>query len=89
MNIDEIRQYVQVEECGARRANTLLQQGFTLLHIGEKAWEQTRKSFQPGGATTFIRHDLRYVIGRKVTEPPFPAWEEYTRPARDVDETPE
>ena len=65
----------QIEECGARRANQLLDAGYRLIGLGAKVWEQNRRQLPPDGRSgeTFIKRDFRYVIGRTAAQPVFPA----------------
>jgi hypothetical protein len=62
----------QIEECNHERANQLLAAGFSLLGIYPKNGEVLRKTPGPGTGPSYIKHDIRYVIGRRVTEPAFP-----------------
>jgi len=72
--VDNFEGVVEIDECGVRRANQLLKAGYVLLRVGEKAWERDRRSSAPGNASTFIAHDLRYVIGRTAGQLEFPAY---------------
>lgn len=69
---------IEIQEVGAGRANLLLSKGFELLAIGVKGWEAQRRTppTTATGAVTYIRNDLRYVIGRREGQPAFPAWSE-------------
>lgn len=77
---------VEIEETTSRnRANQLLAAGFQLLIIQGTSWEAERRPTPANGGgenapTTFIRHNLCYVIGRANGWPIFPAREE--RPGR-------
>lgn len=74
MNLQDI---IEVEEAGQRRANELLAAGFQIVAIEGKTWEQKRRGANLGSADTFIRRDVRYVMGRRADEPPFPERQPY------------
>lgn len=64
----------QIEECGHERANQLLQahDGYRLLGVFAKNGEVPRRQPNPGGGNSYIKHDIRYVVGRTAAAPPFP-----------------
>ena len=81
--MQDFSQYAEVRECGQRYCNQLLAWSespelmppFKLLAIVPMSYEQRRQA--PAAAATFIRHDVRYIIGRKLGDPPFP---DFARP---------
>lgn len=62
----------EVKECGQRYANQLLAAGYPLLYIGCRTVEIDRRA-KNAGASTFVRFDTTYVIGRSGDQEPFPA----------------
>jgi hypothetical protein len=62
----------QIEECGHERCNKLLEQGFVLIGVFAKNGEVIRRQPNPGGGPSYIKHDIRYVVGRRDGQPPFP-----------------
>lgn len=75
---EELGQIVQLEECGLRRANQLLGLGYQLLNVAQVAKETPRRKPPPDApaeGSTYIRRDLRYVIGRTAEQDTFPPYE--------------
>jgi len=70
--MEDLSKIVEIEECGMRRCNQLLEAGFELLSMSSVAFEAVRREFGNGQPRTYIRHDLRYVVGRREGAAPFP-----------------
>lgn len=70
----DLTEIVQLEECGMRRANQLLEAGYVCVGLASRAWEEKRRSSpkNENAAETFIRRDFRYVIARMRGQAPFP-----------------
>lgn len=71
---------VELAEAGLRRANQLLEAGYSLIDLGSVTFEANRRSYAPGAPTTYVRHDFRYIIARRKGQVAFPAPEPW-RPA--------